>query len=93
MVEQACFFVAGVFLDQCDLMDHVIECLRFIESERVFGEERSCHVDAIQPHLIRIDLLVPETVGTIARMGAHLFTQVLDGPGITLIAGALVGAV
>ncbi len=90
VIEQTCFFVACVLLDQHDLIDDIVERFGFVETKRIFRKERSCHVDAIEPHLIRIDLLMPKTIDTIAWMHTHLLAQVFNGLAITVVPRALV---
>ena len=52
---------------------------------RVLREERRAHVQAVEPHLIRVPLLVPEAAFLGARMLAHLLAQELDGLAVLFV--------
>ena len=58
-----------------ELIDHVLISIHFIVAIGIFGIEGSTHVHAIEPHLVRIDLLVPETSIGIARLSIELASK------------------
>src|SRR5690606_40768805 len=52
-----------------------VQMLAFFKQRGVFSKERHAHVNAIQPYLMRIRLLVPEGAFTGARVLLQLFVQ------------------
>ena len=58
----------------CHILSHVD-----ISQHAVFGNKRRTHVEAIQPHLVRIDLLVPEATLRCPRVGLILFEEMPGG--------------
>jgi hypothetical protein len=46
-----------------------------VKSGGVLGVERFAHVETVEPHLRRIDLLVPEAAFGSARVRLQLFAQ------------------
>ena len=56
----------------------------------IFGHERRAHVEPVEPHLVRVDLLVPESALARARMGAHLCPQQVGGLAEALFVGLVV---
>ena len=61
VIKQTGFRISDMTLHQNKLSGNIIEVRVFMETLRIFGIERLGHVQAIQPHLIRINFLVPET--------------------------------
>ena len=64
MAEEAGILVQSVLSTGYELMDDICKqrillLLRGI-SLCIFGIERECHIETVEPHLMRIDLLVPE---------------------------------
>src|SRR3990172_165512 len=58
----------------------------------ILSQEGSRHVNSIQPHLVGIDLLVPESIAFIARLGSQLFNQQIERLTIPLINGSFQSA-
>src|SRR5437660_3842099 len=64
VIEQARISIARMQVHQRKLFRDVVEICILMQSLRILRVERLGHVQAIKPHLIGIDLLVPEaTVG------------------------------
>ena len=57
------------------LIDNILIILYTVVTKSIFGIERCSHINAIQPHLIGINFLMPETSILIAWMGIELATQ------------------
>jgi hypothetical protein len=63
-----------MFFNQHKLVDNIIEYRRHVIPRGIFGIKRPCHIQAIQPHLVGVDLFVPES----AAEGAHLMLKLVD---------------
>ena len=50
-----------------------------MEKSRILGIKRRAHVNAVEPHLVRITLLVPEAALAGAGLGLELFAQKTGG--------------
>ncbi len=75
MEKQSAGAVIGVLIHQQDLVHHVIEDGGFIEHPAVVGEKRRAHVEAVEPHLKRIPLFVPEPTIACPRLVRKLSAQ------------------
>ncbi len=82
MVEQAGVRVASMLIHEGELVNNIVENGGLIENQCILSAKRLGHIKAIQPHLLRIDLLVPETPAFRARLLAELALDELDSPGI-----------
>ena len=61
------------------------------EHRRELRQERRRHVDPVRPHLMRIDLLVPEAAVRGARLGHQLRAQRVQHLAIALLLGGVPG--
>jgi hypothetical protein len=77
---------------QQELPGDVVEGGRLAEGARVLGVERLRHVQPVEPHLLRVDLLVPEAALGRARLRAELRAQRVERPPVARLLGALVQA-
>ena len=75
VVKQASLSITRVLCDEQKLMNYIIDRRRVTMPHRILGIERLRHVQPIEPHLLRIDLLVPESSLFRARLRAELFTK------------------
>ena len=64
-----------MFLRQLDLLDDFLISLRLVVAVSVFRQVRHAHIDAVQPHLVRIDLLMPETSVLVPGLPVELGTN------------------
>ena len=60
------------------LIDYIRISLRKIITERIFRVERSSHINAVQPHLMRVNLFVPEAAIRIARLPFELAVKQIE---------------
>jgi len=61
------------------LMNGFVDQIRSVVPDPVFTQEGRRHVEAIQPHLVGIDFLVPEASVAGPGMGVKLFEQGVHG--------------
>jgi hypothetical protein len=85
VIEEAGLRVAEVLFGEQDLFGHVVEEGRLAEGGAVLGEKRGSHVDTIEPHLVRVDVLVPKAALFGAGMTAHLAAQKFESFLVTLL--------
>ena len=89
MAEEACSRVQSVLRTCCELMDDVCKerVLLLIRSISlcILGIERQGHVEAVQPYLMRIYLLVPELSGLCARLVVDLLADHPGHAAVTLV--------
>ncbi len=71
--------VPRVTIHQDELPGDVVVEGGLVKGLRVVGEEGRGHEEAVEPHLMRVALFVPEAALAGARVGAHLVAQLLDG--------------
>ena len=90
VIEQTGLWVSGVPLNSDDLMSHIVEPCRLVESRGELGIERGGHIDTVQPHLVGIDLLVPEAPFLSAWMGPQLLPQQRSSLFVALVTGGFV---
>jgi hypothetical protein len=67
--------VVEVLVDEEDLTGDIVEGGGVGEGLAVGGEEGRAHVEAVEPHLVRVTLLVPETALAGARLLGELLAQ------------------
>jgi len=79
-----------MLLQRHDLVDRVIEGRNVSEGGRILRIERPGHVDAVEPHLVRIDELVPEAARARARLSRKLLAQERNRLPETRVAAGLV---
>jgi hypothetical protein len=91
VIEEAGLRVAQVRLREQHLLDRVVERRRLPEHRRVAGQERRRHVDAVGPHLMRVDLLVPEAAVRRARLRGELRAQRDQRLAVALPIGGVAG--
>ncbi len=84
VIQKASLGVARVLLDQRDLFDDLVVGRRIVEGAAELGQERRGHVRAVEPHLIRINLLVPEAAVHGARLRFELALQEPQRLGVAL---------
>ena len=77
VIQQSGFRIARVLFHPDELIHDVVEHGRLFEGGRVLSHERLRHVEAIEPHLPWVALLVPETALLGARVVLHLRAQQL----------------
>ena len=70
-----------------ELTRDVVVCRGLAERGGVLREERARHVHAVEPHLVRIDPLVPEAARRRSRLGAKLVAQDLESRPVPRVAG------
>ena len=75
VIQQPGARVAGVLLHHHDLVHDVVKSGRLIEGARIFRVEWPGHIHAVQPHLVGVDLFVPETARPGARLRPELRAQ------------------
>ena len=56
----------------------------------IFGIEGLRHIKAVQPHLLRIDLFMPETALFCAGLAAELAVKGVHSPAVFLLAGEII---
>jgi hypothetical protein len=88
MVKQTGLWIAGVLFNEFELVGHIFQELQLVESQSIFCIERGGHVKPVQPHLKRIDFLMPEASALGTGLLLELAVQELERFGITLITGA-----
>ena len=76
--EKARLGIARMCSNELDLRAGFVDEFRVIKRGAGFGHERAGHEDAIEPHLMRVDLLVPESAIRISRLTGDLFEQVFN---------------
>ena len=72
------------------LVDYICIVLRKIITECILRVERSSHVNSVQPHLVGINLFVPETTVLIARLSFKLAIKQVERFLIFRILGLLI---
>ena len=82
MPEEAGGRVVAVAVHEDDLLRDVVAERGLGEEPGILREERRGHVETVEPHLMRITFLVPESALAGARVGGHLGAQGLDGRGV-----------
>ena len=90
MVEQAGCRVLRAFLHQQRLIRADLETQGTAELFAVLGADGAAHVQAVQPHLVGIALLVPEASLGIAGEVDDVAHQGIQRLAVTLVPGALV---
>ena len=68
-------FQPCLFKDQLHLLRRQIRPLHFAERHGEFRQERAGHVNAVQPHLLGIELLVPEAALRRRRLTLYLLDE------------------
>ena len=86
MIEEAGLWIARVLLHEDELMGDVAEVLRVMGDGGILGAKGLGHVEAIEPHLVGIALLVPEAAGGISRLLRELIVEKGGGGQIALVA-------
>ena len=79
-----------MFLYQDDLVSHIVKSFRFVERLGELSVERRRHIDAIKPHLVGINLFVPEATCARTRVRMQLFSQQVGCLLVTLVASLVV---
>ena len=79
MVVQSRFLVVRIFVHQTELRRYILNALVHIVLHGVADIERLCHIQPVQPHLMRVDFLVPETAFLRPRMLRQLHKQTVIG--------------
>ena len=87
VAQQTGALVARPLGDEGDLPRDVVESRGLGERDRELGVERAGHVDAVEPHLVGVDALVPEAAARRARLSAQLLAQDLGGRAVALVTG------
>ena len=82
---------AGADLGEQDLLGGVVQRRRLREHRRVLRQERRRHVHAVRPHLVRVDLLVPEAAVAGARLGVELRAQHVQHLAVAFLVGRVGG--
>ena len=94
MAVKACLGIICALGNEDELVCYMVPCLSLIlpgeESVDIFRAERLCHEQSVEPHLMRIDLLMPISTLACARMGCKLLPQSVSGCEITLFTCAVV---
>ena len=85
VVVQAGFFVPHVLFDVHELLVAVDAALHLVKAGLVLHVEGLGHVGAVQPHLPRVDVLVPEIPLFGAGLGGQLAADGLDGLAVLFI--------
>ena len=85
MVVQAGGFVPHVLLDVHELLVAVDAALHLVVAGLILHVEGLGHVGAVQPHLPRIDVLVPEVALLGAGLGEQLAADGVDGLAVLLV--------
>jgi hypothetical protein len=67
-----------------DLLGDIVEIGGLVEVGGVLGVERAGHEEAVEPHLVRVNLLVPEAAAGGARLLAELVAQGLQGNAVAV---------
>src|SRR2546430_12905713 len=75
VIEQTGFRIARARLHPNELLRDIVEGCVLVKGRGVLGVERLAHVQAIEPHLVRINLLVPKATLMRARLRLQLFAQ------------------
>ena len=90
MAEKSSLGVTGVACCLDKLMDDVpvegIPVLFWPETACILGVERKGHIQAIEPDLMRVYLLVPEFSASGARLGIELFADLPEHTAVFLVA-------
>ena len=90
MSREACFRVKrmpeGHVEMIADIAEQGVAVLLRGELLRIFGIERLCHVEPVQPDLVRIHLLVPECPLRSPRLGIELFPERSQHPAVFPVA-------
>ncbi len=87
MKEQAGLRIARVPLHQHELFCDVGKCLRMMRDGGVLGAEGLGHVEAIEPHLIRVALLMPVAAFGVARLPGELAHKECRGGKVAPVEG------
>ncbi len=78
MIVQVFFLVIEILLDIFKLIQGVLVIGFMIKPFLMLHVEGLNHVESVQPHLARIDLLVPEIAETGSRLGLQRFHYVVN---------------
>ena len=78
MEVEPCLWVFHNPLDVEELVVNVFPVLRIVERRLVLHVERQPHVKPVEPHLVRVDFLVPEIPLLRARLVLHLVVEVFE---------------
>src|SRR5690242_14075597 len=75
VVEQSGFRITRMGLDQHELRRDVAESGGLLEHGRILCVKRFGHVEAVEPHLVRISLFMPEAAGRRSRLHVNLLAD------------------
>src|SRR5688500_3676968 len=75
MVQETCFGITRVLFHPYKLVANVTEVAFFMKYPGILSIERLTHIQAVKPHLVRIDLLVPEPTFISPGMAFQLASQ------------------
>ena len=75
---------------QDELLRDVVEVGVFVKGCGILGTKRFGHEKAVEPHLRRVDLLVPEAAIGSARVSFQLFAQERGGFAVFFVAGVFI---
>ena len=90
VVPQPGLGILGVLFHHLNLEYRDFQVFRLVEGCAVFRQQRSAHVKAVQPHLIRQVILVPETAAFALGVFVHGIYQGCQSLGIALVPCLLV---
>src|SRR6185503_2295005 len=90
VIEQPGLIVARMKLHQDELLRDVVKRSGLVESGGPLRVERFAHEETVEPHLRRIDLLVPEASSRRARVSLQLLAQERRGFAVLLLLRFLV---
>ena len=85
VVEQAGLRIARVLLHEHELLRDVGEFFGMMGDGSVFGAEGLGHVEAVEPHLVGIALLVPVAAFGVARLLRELIVEEGGGGEVALV--------
>src|SRR5581483_8023148 len=77
VIEQTGFRVARMRFPPDELPSDIVERTIFVKGRGVLGIKRLTHVQAVQPHLIGIDFLMPETALVCAGVSSQVLSQLI----------------
>src|SRR5947209_1450527 len=90
VIEQSCLRVSCMTFHQYELVRNVVEVRVFMKRRGVLCIERLSHVEAVEPHLRRINLLMPEAAFRSARVSLQLLAQSISSFLVLLLFSHLV---
>ena len=79
VIKQARFGIDEVFFDQGELPGNIIKVFRLLIENFVFSVKRRGHVQTVEPHLVRVSLLVPKAVLLCAGLAGELSAERVGG--------------